>query len=185
MSSNSPISPFEPDGQDWWSRGSSGLTQQIRDVGRLLFDVRMQLRFGELSRAPLRLVRLQIRETAGEMAAECDWIARNPDPWDADLAREIGRRHASLQALKDAIDIRALLFATLPQLAAARLRVYRETHSRSLRELIIAGQLRRRDSTFRSVHSLAMRAKLVGLRFRLENGFLDRLPRDEQFGFGD
>jgi hypothetical protein len=184
MSSNSPISPFDPDGQDWWSRGSGSLTRQIRDVGRLLFDVRMQLRFGELSRAPLRLVRLQIKEGAGEPAAECDWIARKPDPWDADLAREIGRRHASLQALKDAIDIRALLFATLPQLAAARLRVYRETYARS-RELIIAGHLRRRDSTFRSVHSLAMRAKLVGLRFRLENGSLDRLPRDEQFGFGD
>ena len=30
-----------------------------------------------------------------------------------------------------------------------------------------------------------MRAKLVGLRFSLENDLLCRLPREEQFGFGD
>jgi hypothetical protein len=180
MSFSSPISPFDPDGQDWWSKGSSGLTQQISWVGRFLRDLHTQLRFGTLSRAPLRLIRFEIKETS----AECDWIARDPDSWDADLSRDIGRRHASLQALKDAIDIRSLLFVAMPHLATARLRIYRDTLAHS-RELIIIGNVRRQDSAFQGTHSLAMRAKLVGLRFCLENDLLSRLSREETFGFGD
>lgn len=180
MSFRSPIPPFDADDDAWWCKGSSGLTQPFCGVSHFFLALRLQLRFGELSRAPLRLIRLQIKDTQ----AECDWIARSEDPWDAYLAREIGQRHASLQALKDAIDIRSLLFSAVPHVKAARLRVYRENDARS-RELIIAGNLRRRDGTFRSVHSLAMRAKLTGLRFRLENGLLNRLPLEEQFGFSD
>jgi hypothetical protein len=180
MSFGSPISPFDPDGQDWWSKGSSGLTQQICGVGHFLRDFQTQLRFGTLSRAPLRLLRFQMKEDT----AECDWVARDPDSWDADLSREIGRRHASLQALKDAIDIRSLLFAAMPDLAAARLRVYRDTYAHC-RELIIIGSVRRQDSAFRGIHSLAMRAKLVGLRFCLEDDLLSRLSREETFGAGD
>jgi hypothetical protein len=180
MSFGSPISPFDPDGEDWWSKGSSGLTRQISGVSHFLHDLRTQIRFGTLSRAPIRLIRFQIKEDT----AECDWMARHQDPWDADLSREIGRRHASLQALKDAIDVRSLLFIALPDLAAARLRVYRDSTARK-RELIITGNVRRKDSAFRSIHSLAMRAKLVGLRFCLENGYLCRLSREDKFGFGD
>ncbi|WP_348264802.1 hypothetical protein P8935_09745 [Telmatobacter sp. DSM 110680] len=180
MSFGSPISPFDPDGEYWWSKGSSGLTQQISGVGHFLRGFRTRLRFGLLSREPLRLIRFQITD----QIAECDWIARNQDVWDEDLAREIGRRHASLQALKDAIDVRSMLFEVLPDLATARLRVYRESNSHP-RELIIAGNVRRQDGAFRSIHSLAMRAKLVGLRFCLENDLLCRLPREEKFGFGD
>ena len=180
MSFGSPISPFDPDGQDWWSKGSSGLTQQISGVGRFLRDLRTQLRFGALSRAPLQLIRFEIKDAS----AECDWIARDPDRWDADLSRDIGRRHASLQALKDAIDIRSLLFVAMPDLVMARMRVYRETPAHA-RELIIVGNVRRQDSPFRGTHSLAMRAKLVGLRFSLENDFLRRLSREDTFGFGD
>ncbi len=78
MSFGSPISPFDPDGQDWWSKDGSGLTHQISGVSRFLRDLRIQLRFGTLSRAPLRLIRFEITETS----AECDWIARDPDRWD-------------------------------------------------------------------------------------------------------
>jgi hypothetical protein len=180
MSFGSPISPFDPDGQDWWSKGSSGLTQQISGVGHFLREFRIRLRFGTLSRAPLRLIRFEIKETS----AECDWIARDPDHWDADLSRDIGRRHASLQALKDAIDIRSLLFVAVPDLITAKVRVYRDFAAHS-RELIIIGNVRRQDNSFRGTHSLAMRAKLVGLRFRLENDLLSRLSREETFGFGD
>ena len=180
MSFGSPISPFDPDGQDWWSKGSSGLTKQISSVSRFLRDLHTQLRFGNLSRAPLRIIRFEIKETS----AECDWIARDPDVWDADLTREIGRRHASLQALKDAIDIRSLLFTAIPDLVTARVRVYRDFAAHS-RELIIIGNVRRQDNSFRAIHSLAMRAKLVGLRFSLENDLLKRLSREETFGVGD
>ena len=179
MSFGSPISPFDPDGQDWWTKGCSGLTKQICGVSHFLRHFKHCLRFGHLSRAPLHPLRLQIKDNS----AECDWLARTQDPWDYDLNREIGRRHASLQALKDAIEIRSLLFHALPGLATARLRAYRDTaHSR---ELIIVGSVRRHEGGFRSVHSLAMRAKLVGFRFYMENGLLCRLTRDEQFASGD
>jgi hypothetical protein len=180
MSFGSPISPFDPDGQEWWSKGSSRLTQQICGVSRFLRELRTDLRFGRLSRAPLLLIHFELWHDA----ALCDWIARDQDPWDVDLARDIGRRHASLQALKDAIDIRSLIFAALPDLATARMRVFRKSMNRT-RELIITGNVRRHESAFRGVHSLAMRAKLVGFRFCLDNGVLSRLSRDDHFGFED
>ena len=180
MPFGSPISPLDHDGEDWWSKGSSGLAQQISGAGHFLRNLRTKLRFGLLSREPLRLIRCQIKDDT----ADCEWIARNQDVWDDDLSREIGRRHASLQALKDAIDIRSMLFEVLPDLATARLRVYREPISHP-RELIIAGNVRRDDGAFLSTHSLVMRAKLVGFRFCLENESLCRLPREEKFSFGD
>lgn len=179
MSFGSP-SPFDPDGANWWSKGSPGLTKRICGVSHLLSDIRTLLRFGTLSRAPLRLLRLLIHENS----VECEWIARYQDPWDADLSRDIGRRHSSLQALKDAIDVRSLLFISFPDLATARLRVYRETVAHP-RELIILGSVRRQDNTFRSVHSLAMRAKLVGFQFRLDNDHLCGLDGEEYRECGD
>jgi hypothetical protein len=173
-------SPFDPDGEKWWLKGRTGLAKQLCDAGLFLRALRFQMRFGELTRAPLRIIRLQV----GDNNAECEWLARPQDPWDAGLAREIGRRHASLQALKDAIDVRALIFEMLPQVETARLHAYRECSSHTP-EMIITGNVRREDSRFRSVHSLAMRAKLFGFRFCLENSDLCRLSKDEQFSAGD
>jgi hypothetical protein len=180
MSIASPIPPFDPNEHDRCSKGSSGLAQQFCGVSRFLREFSTQLRFGRLSRSPLRLSRFLVAEDN----AECDWIARDQDLWDADLSRDIGRRHASLQALRDAIDIRALLFTNLPQLGKARFQVYRESHNHS-RELIIVGNVRGDESSYRKVHSLVMRAKLVGFRFDMDDGFLRRLPREEQFGSSD
>jgi hypothetical protein len=177
MSFAAPIPPCDLDLQPW-SQGSSRLTQQVCGVSRFVRQFKTQLRFGHLSRSPLRLERLLIKEEV----AECDCIARSPDPWDVDVAREISRRHVALQALRDAIDLRTLLFASLPELSRARVRFYRASHNQ-LRELIIIGNLHSHESSYRRVHSLAMRAKLVGLRFDLDNGSLLRLPREEQIGF--
>jgi hypothetical protein len=178
MSSASPISPFDPAGDDWWSKGSSGLAKQLYSASLFLRQFRLHLRYGELSRAPLRILRFQINDNV----AECDWVARQQDPWDLGLASSIGRRHASLQALKDAIEIRSLLFAALPDIETARLRTFRE--SRQSREVIITGSVRRRDGSYRSVHSLAMRAKLIGFRFSMENDVLCRL-KDEHLCAGE
>ena len=106
MSSVFSISPFDPEGENWWSKGTSRLAQRVYHVGLFVRGLRVQMRFGDLTRAPLRMVRLQLKERV----AECDWIARLPDPWDEDLRPDIGQRHASLQALKDAVDVRFLLF---------------------------------------------------------------------------
>ena len=167
MSSAFPISPFDPESENWWSKGSSRLAKRICDVGLFSRTLRVKMRFGDLTRAPLRMLRFQLKENV----AECDWVARLPDPWDEGLRPEIGRRHASLQALRDAVDVRSLLFRALPDVDAAYLRIYRETPVRA-RELVIAGHVHRDAASFRDVHSVAMRAKLLGFRFTLENEVL-------------
>ena len=160
----------DPNRAGTWSESSLRLAKRLCDVSHFLRDLRVHLRFGELTRAPLRMLRFQVSEDV----AECDWMARAPDPWDADLPAGIGQRHASLQAIKDAIDLRNLLFLALPEVDKARLRVYRAS-ARSDGDLIIVGNSERGDNPARRIHSLAMRAQLLGFRFSLENGILHRL----------
>jgi hypothetical protein len=85
-------------------------------------DMRREMRFGELSRAPLRLLSLEWHGTS----AKCEWMARPADPWDADLSSSGRDRRSTEQALQDAVAVRDLLFASLPDLITANLRVYRE-----------------------------------------------------------
>ena len=144
------------------------------EAADFLKRVRRQLRFGELSRAPLRLLRLEVK---GEVA-ECEWIARPPDPWDADLPLRTGRQHASLQALKDCLAVRSLLFSAMPEVSRAVFRVYRQAESEQA-ELIITGTVTREDVPALNVCSLAMRAQLCGLRFWLADGVLGRFQSEE------
>jgi hypothetical protein len=132
--------------------------------------VRRRLRFGALSRAPLQLLRLELR---GELA-ECEWIARPPDPWDADLAAEVAHRNQTCQALRDAIAMRELIFDMMTEIRTARLRVYRP--SSPAPELIITGTVTREDQPPLRMSSIVMRAKLCGLHFSLEDGVLEALP---------
>jgi len=170
MSSVSAISPFDPESENWWSKETSGLAKRLCDVSLLIQRLRIQMRFGELSRAPLTLVRFQMKQSV----VECDWLARLPDPWDEDLRPEIGQRHASLQALKDAVDVRSLLFYLLPDVDAAFLRIYRGNAACG-RDLVIAGHVQRIAPAFRRIHSITMRAKLLGFRFALQNDILGGL----------
>jgi hypothetical protein len=167
MSSASAIPPFDPEREDWWSKGTSRLAIRVWDVGLFVRSLRVLMRFGDLTRAPLHMLRLQLKGRV----AECDWLARPSDPWDADLRPEIGQRHASIQALRDAVEVRSLLFYMLPDIDAAYLRIYRESAA-DRRELVIVGHVQRGAASFRSVHSVAMRAKLLGFRFSLENDIL-------------
>ncbi len=144
------------------------------DIGDFVRRLRTQLRFGELSRASLQLLRLEWRGGI----AECDWIARPPDRFDSELPAGEGDRNASLQALKDAIGVRALLFRTLSDLETAVLRAYRPSASGSPR-LIIEGTVSRRQRAPGYVRSLAMRAKLLGFRFWLNGEVLEDLRSED------
>lgn len=155
-------------------RTTMSLAMQLYGIGYFIRTLGVQLRFGQLSRAPLKLLRLELRGDA----AECDWMARPADPWDADLQRPVGDRHASAQALEDAIAVRDLIFGALPSVNTAALRVFRGSAD-TAPELIIAGTVVRNQSAARSVRSLAMRAKLCGLRFWLEDGMLEALRAEE------
>jgi len=150
------------------------MMKHLCEIGNFVRRLRVQARFGELSRAPLQLLRLQM---CGD-AAECDWIARPADPWDAALPQSVGDRNASAQALKDAITVRDLLFSVLPDLNAAALRVYRQSAGGDM-ELIIAGSVSRGERAPAVVRSLAMRAKLFGLQFWLDEGVLETLQPEE------
>ena len=139
-----------------------------------LFEIRLFIhrmlsrrRVGDASRRPLRMVRFEVNGNS----ARCEWIARSPDPWDDDLNPVIGLRHASEQALKDAIEVRHLLFTLMPDVDLAEFRAYRDLINGE-RELIIAGQVHRYAAGYRQVASIAMRAKLFGLCFVMENGIL-------------
>jgi hypothetical protein len=175
MSFASVISPFDPDQEDLWAKGRSRLAQQLWEACQFLRGLRIQMRYGELSRAPLQLLHFQMRDGT----VECDWLARLPDAWDADLSLSVRQRHTSLQALKDAIDMRSLLFDALPQVETARFRVYRESACFT-REMIITGFVQRNDHTARNIHSLVMRAKVLGFTFFLEGNTLHRIPTDKQ-----
>jgi hypothetical protein len=137
------------------------------------------MRFGELSRAPLRLLRLELRDDT----VECDWIARPADVWDADLRRSVRDRNESIQALADAISIRNLVFDALPNVESAVLRALRQA-AREPPEMIILGTVSREMPAVHRVSSLVMRAKLYGFCFCLEDGFLRPLQvgdRSEEF----
>jgi hypothetical protein len=150
------------------------LVKQVFDVGYFFRAVQVQMRFGDLSRAPLRLLRLEL---SGEIA-ECDWIARAADQWDGEIPRQVSDGNVSTQALRDAIAVRNLLFCALPGVDTAMIRVFRESISGEL-ELIITGTVKKDEQATRKVSSLAMRAKLLGLQFWLEDGILEALRSEE------
>jgi hypothetical protein len=148
------------------------LLWEISDFARAM---NRELKFGELSRAPLRLLRLEWR---GE-TVECEWLARRGDEWDQDLPMQLSGRNASEQALLDAIAMRDLLFDALPAVGAATLRVFRPTAEGTTHDQIIVGAVTRGEEIPRNVSSTAMRAKLLGFRFWLHDGVLEALQSEE------
>ena len=138
----------------------------VYEAAEFMWKLRMRMRFGELSRAPLQLLRF-------EMAAEnatCEWLSRDPDSWDKDIAPAIRERNSTLQALLDAIALRQMLFSSIPEIREAKFRVYRQLDSQT-RDLIITGLVSKDDSP-PQVGSLVMRAKLYGLHFSIQEGVL-------------
>jgi len=153
--------------------------RQLWEVADFVRSMRRQMRFGELSRAPLRLRRVELQDDT----VECDWMTRPPDIWDASLRREQRDHNESIQALADAISIRNLLFDALPNVESAVLRVFRQP-AREAPEMIILGTVSREMPAVHRVSSLVMRAKLYGFCFCLEDGFLRPLQvgdRSEEF----
>lgn len=152
---------------------------QLWDIADFVRRLSRQLRFGKFSRAPLKLVRFEWR---GE-TAECEWIVRPPDPWDSDLPEELARRNQTLQALCDALVIREILFETIGSVNTARFRAFRPAAG-GASELVITGTVSRDDTPPPRVASEAMRARLFGLQFSLEDGVLESVAvKDRHWNF--
>jgi hypothetical protein len=131
----------------------------------------MQLRYGKLSRAPLHMLRMEMHP--GRVEFEC--LARAGDAWDADISERLARRHITLQVLHDAIDLRAILFQAIPGVDEALIKIYRDSDE-CRRELIMIGQTHRNDHSARGVHSLGMRARILGFQFHVDNERLKVIP---------
>jgi hypothetical protein len=147
------------------------LLWKFADFGRA---VRRRMRFGNLSRAPIKILRVEWQ--AGFIA--CDWQARAADEWDADLAFHVSEENVSMQALQDAIALRELLFAEWPDAEKAQLRAFRQ-RTDGRQELIITGTVTRDGEISRRVTSTAMRAKLLGFQFWFRDGSLTALESEE------
>jgi len=147
----------------------------ILDLGNFVRQMRVQMKYGELSRAPLVLLRIEVRDER----AECDWMARRPDVFDSSLPWKRGSQLESEQALRDAMAVGQLLFEVLPEVQEAELRAFRQS-AREPPDLIITGRLRREVPAVLRVASLAMRAKLYGFHFWLEDGVLVALDGEHE-----
>ena len=174
MSFLSANSPFEDYRQKWESNNGLRLAEHFCNVSHFLCRLRMQMRYGEFTRAPLKLHRLEI--LADSVA--CDWFVRPPDPWDVDLPKAVALRHTTLQTLRDAIDMRSLIFQTFHGIETAQLRVYRNS-VHDVPELIVSGFVQRNDNSSRWLHSITMRARVLGFRFHVEDDALWGLPPND------
>jgi hypothetical protein len=147
---------------------------QLWEFGYCMRLLRAQMRFGRLSRAPLRFLHIEVRDTL----ARCEWIARAPDPWDDDLPAAAQAQRASAQALEDALVLRELFFLALPGVQRAELKAFRKW-GREFPELIIEGGVSRSMAPPARASSVAMRALLTGFRFWLDDGVLRALDTAE------
>jgi hypothetical protein len=122
-------------------------------------------------------MRLQLQDEK----ADCDWLARAPDEWDAALRPLVREQQASLQALHDAIGVREMLFDALPGIRTGELRAFRQS-AREPPYPIIIGTVTREEPTenVKKIASVAMKAKLFGFKFWLQDGVLVPLESMER-----
>lgn len=143
---------------------------ELFDITEFLGRTRRKLRFGEFSRAPFKLLRLEWKESE----VDCDSLMRAPDAWDAFVSKSVSDQHVSIQALKDALLLRELVFRSFSGTECANLRMFRSTPGGCL-ELMMTGTVKRSDEILPRVPSIAMRARLCGFRFTLVQGVLKSL----------
>jgi len=144
--------------------------KELFHVSDFVRRVRARMRYGELSRAPLALLRLTLEGDT----ADLDWLARPSDVWDTALPGLVRDRIASSQALLDAMALRDMLFGTLPGVRSADLRAFGQS-AREPPEPIIIGTVTREEPAVLRVSSPVMRAKLYGFHFLLDDGVLQPL----------
>jgi len=139
----------------------------IQDAAKFVHSARRKLRAGEFSREPLKLLRLEWKPDG----VECDWLMRPADAWDRDLPPRFAREHETLQALRDALDLRRMIFHSFPSAMKAELRMFRRDEEDGL-ELMMTGSVSRTNEVLERVASVVMRARLCGFQFTLASGVL-------------
>jgi len=144
--------------------------KNLLDAADFLRRARRKMRYGEFSREPLELLRLEWKGNA----LECDWLMRPADRWDVDLPARVVEENLTLQALRDALRLRNIVFDSFPRVDNAELRMFRIGDD-DLPELVMSGSVVRANEVFERVASVAMRARLCGFRFTQGDGSLQRM----------
>lgn len=144
--------------------------RELLDTADFLGRARRRMRFGEFSREPLKLLRLEWKEDA----VECDWLMRPADRWDVDLPLHVSSKNRTLQALRDALSLRNLIFDSFSGVNNAELRMFRFGAGQEP-ELMMTGSVMRTNDVFERVASISMRARLCGFHFTLAGGALERM----------
>jgi hypothetical protein len=144
--------------------------KNLLDAADFLRRARRKMRYGEFSREPLELLRLEWKGNA----LECDWLMRPADRWDVDLPARVVEENQTLQALRDALRLRNIVFESFPRVDNAELRMFR-IGADNLPELVMSGSVVRANEIFERVASVAMRARLCGFRFTQGDGSLQRM----------
>jgi hypothetical protein len=98
-------------------------------------------------------------------------MMRSADPWDADLPLRAAQESETFQALRDALELRRMIFASFPSAMQAELRMYRADANGQL-ELMMTGSVARTNEVLERVASVVMRARLCGFQFTLASGVL-------------
>jgi hypothetical protein len=142
--------------------------KSLRNAAEFVRSARKKLRVGEHSREPFKLLRVEWRAEC----VECDWLMRPADPWDVDLPPRLARENETLQALRDALELRKMIFKSFPSVMKAELRMYRVDADHQL-ELMMTGSVARTNEVLERVASIVMRAKLCGFQFTLASGALE------------
>lgn len=137
------------------------------ETAKFLRQTRKRMRSGDLSREPLLLLRV---EWKGD-SVECDWLMRPVDPWDKYLPPHLARENQTLQSLRDALQLREIVFRCFPAVSIAHLRMFRPDEDHRL-ELVMTGSVTRANEILHRVASLAMRARLCGFNFNMNDGAL-------------
>jgi hypothetical protein len=143
---------------------------ELFDASDFLGRAHRRLRFGAFSREPLLLLRV---EWKGDLV-ECDWMMRPADLWDKHLPAHVAMENQTLQALRDALSLREIVFKCFPAVVNANLRMFRADRGHHL-ELVMRGCVSRSNGALHRVPSVAMRAKLCGFQFTMADGALKSL----------
>ncbi len=141
--------------------------RELINAANCLRSTRGRMLSGEFSREPLQLLRLEWKNGS----VECEWLMRPPDKWDSDLPSYLVEEHQTLQALRDAMSLRNVVFASFPDVDRAELRMFRK-EANGETELMMTGTVLRDDSVLPRAGSVAMQAMLCGFRFCLVEGVL-------------
>jgi len=142
----------------------------LTQTAEFLRQARKRMRSGDLSREPLLLLRV---EWKGD-SVECDWLMRPVDPWDKYLPPHLAGENQTLQSLRDALQLREIIFRCFPAVGIAHLRMFRADEDHEL-ELVMTGSVNRSNEILHRVASLAMRARLCGFSFYMNDGALRRM----------